>query len=131
MTRKVVTCTLSDTVSAIMEHMTSGKFRHVPVIEENRLAGIISIGDVVKHRLDEMEGESAALRDYIRFFFSSRRRHTNSLRDWSSDVCSSDLASVPSRAILASRFLATFTVPPACFICLRRFCIWATVRPVF
>jgi CBS domain-containing protein len=66
MTRKVVTCTLSDTVSAIMEHMTSGKFRHVPVIEENRLAGIISIGDVVKHRLDEMEGESAALRDYIR-----------------------------------------------------------------
>jgi CBS domain-containing protein len=66
MTRKVVTCTVSDTVSAIMEHMTSGKFRHVPVIEQNRLAGIISIGDVVKHRLTEMEGESAALRDYIR-----------------------------------------------------------------
>jgi CBS domain-containing protein len=66
MTRKVVSCGVSDTVAAIMEHMTSGKFRHVPVIEQNRLAGIISIGDVVKFRLGEMEGESSALRDYIR-----------------------------------------------------------------
>jgi CBS domain-containing protein len=65
MTRSVVSCGQSDTVSAIMSRMTSGKFRHVPVIEQNRLAGIISIGDVVKHRLSEMEGESAALRDYI------------------------------------------------------------------
>lgn len=66
MTRKVVSCSLSDTVSSIMEQMTSGKFRHVPVIEQNRLAGIISIGDVVKHRLGEMEVEQAAMRDYIR-----------------------------------------------------------------
>ena len=65
MTRKVVTCGLSDTVAAVMEQMTAGKFRHVPVIEQNRLVGIISIGDVVKQRLSEMEGESAALRDYI------------------------------------------------------------------
>ena len=65
MTRKVVTCSRSDTVAAVMEQMTAGKFRHVPVIEQNRLVGIISIGDVVKHRLSEMEGESAALRDYI------------------------------------------------------------------
>ncbi len=66
MTRKVVTCTQSDTVGAIMEQMTTGKFRHVPVVEQDRLVGIISIGDVVKHRLHEMERESEALRDYIR-----------------------------------------------------------------
>jgi CBS domain-containing protein len=65
MTRKVVTCTPSDTVCAIMEWMTEGKFRHVPVLDGGRLAGVISIGDVVKHRLHEMESESAALRDYI------------------------------------------------------------------
>jgi CBS domain-containing protein len=65
MTRKVVTCSESDTISSIMEQMTAGKFRHVPVIDQNRLVGIVSIGDVVKHRLQEMEQESAALRDYI------------------------------------------------------------------
>jgi CBS domain-containing protein len=66
MTRKVVTCTETDTVAEIMERMTAGKFRHVPVIEQGRLIGIVSIGDVVKHRLHEIENESAALRDYIR-----------------------------------------------------------------
>jgi CBS domain-containing protein len=66
MTRKVVTCSESETVAAIMERMTIGKFRHVPVIEQDRLLGIVSIGDVVKYRLTEIEGESAALRDYIR-----------------------------------------------------------------
>lgn len=65
MTRKVTTCTLSDTVSSIMERMTEGKFRHVPVVEQGRLTGIISIGDVVKHRLMQMEREQNALRDYI------------------------------------------------------------------
>ena len=65
MTRKVVTCTESDTVAAIMERMTKGKFRHLPVIERGKLAGLISIGDVVKHRLEEMEHESNALREYI------------------------------------------------------------------
>jgi CBS domain-containing protein len=65
MTRKVVTCSLSETVASIMERMTSGKFRHVPVVEQDRLLGIVSIGDAVKHRLTEMESESAALRDYI------------------------------------------------------------------
>ena len=65
MTRKVTTCNLSDPISTIMERMTAGKFRHVPVVEQGRLAGIISIGDVVKHRLMEMEHEQAALRDYI------------------------------------------------------------------
>ncbi len=65
MTRKVVTCSETETVGAIMEQMTTGKFRHVPVLEQDRLVGIVSIGDVVKHRLSEMEHESAALRDYI------------------------------------------------------------------
>jgi CBS domain-containing protein len=65
MTRKVVTCGEAETVGAIMERMTTGKFRHVPVIEQDRLVGIVSIGDVVKHRLSEIEHESAALRDYI------------------------------------------------------------------
>jgi CBS domain-containing protein len=66
MTRKVVTCTLTDTIVEIMERMTAGKFRHVPVVERGRLAGIISIGDVVKARLEELEQEQDALRDYIR-----------------------------------------------------------------
>jgi CBS domain-containing protein len=48
-----------------MERMTQGKFRHLPVVERGRLAGIVSIGDVVKHRLEEMEKESSALREYI------------------------------------------------------------------
>src|ERR1700744_2266548 len=50
MTRKVVSCKQSDTVGAIMEMMTSGKFRHLPVIEGDRVVGLISIGDVVKWR---------------------------------------------------------------------------------
>jgi CBS domain-containing protein len=66
MTRKVVTCTITDTVAELMEHMTEGKFRHVPVVDQGRLSGIVSIGDVVKWRLHEMEEESNALRDYIR-----------------------------------------------------------------
>ena len=65
MTRKVVTCAAGDTVSVIMERMTTGKFRHIPVVEQDRLVGIISIGDVVKHRVQEIEQESSALRDYI------------------------------------------------------------------
>jgi CBS domain-containing protein len=65
MTRKVVTCTPSETIGDIMERITAGKFRHVPVLEQGRLIGIISIGDVVKHRLGEMERESAAMHDYI------------------------------------------------------------------
>ena len=66
MTRKVVTCAQGETIAEIMERMTAGKFRHVPVVEQGRLAGIISIGDVVKARLGELEREQDALRDYIR-----------------------------------------------------------------
>ena len=65
MTRKVSTCTEGETLVSIMERMTEGKFRHVPVVDQGRLAGIVSIGDVVKHRLREMERDSAAMRDYI------------------------------------------------------------------
>ncbi len=65
MTRKVATCTYDETIPSIMERMTAGKFRHLPVIERGQLVGIISIGDVVKFRIEEMEHESAALRDYI------------------------------------------------------------------
>jgi len=65
MTRKVTTCNEADTVVAIMERMTAGKFRHVPVVEQGKLIGVISIGDVVKHRVEEIEGETNALREYI------------------------------------------------------------------
>jgi CBS domain-containing protein len=66
MTRKITTCGLTDTISTVMERMTQGKFRHLPVVDQGRLMGIVSIGDVVKHRLAEMEREQSALRDYIR-----------------------------------------------------------------
>jgi CBS domain-containing protein len=48
-----------------MEQMTGGKFRHLPVVEQGKLIGIVSIGDIVKHRLHEIESESNALREYI------------------------------------------------------------------
>jgi CBS domain-containing protein len=65
MTREVETCTQADTVHQIMQRMTASRFRHLPVIEEGRLVGIISIGDLVKHRLQQMEFESEALHQYI------------------------------------------------------------------
>jgi CBS domain-containing protein len=66
MTRKVVSCRQSDTVSGIMEMMTSGKFRHLPVVEDGRVVGLISIGDIVKWRVKEYELEQEALREYIK-----------------------------------------------------------------
>ena len=57
MTREVVTCGEAETAIAIMERMTTGKFRHLPVVDRDRLVGIVSIGDIVKHRLWEMEQE--------------------------------------------------------------------------
>ncbi len=65
MTRSVETCNESETICNIMERMTAGKFRHVPVVDQGRVTGIVSIGDVVKHRLHEMERETAAMHDYI------------------------------------------------------------------
>jgi CBS domain-containing protein len=66
MTRDVATCGEDDTVASIMERMTAGRFRHMPVVANGRLVGLISIGDVVKLRVEEIEGESEAMRDYIR-----------------------------------------------------------------
>lgn len=66
MTRDVETCGEEETVARLMERMTVGKFRHVPVLSNGALIGLISIGDVVKERVGEIERESDALRDYIR-----------------------------------------------------------------
>jgi len=66
MTRNVATCGEEDTIASLMERMTAGKFRHLPVVVKGELKGIVSIGDVVKQRVGEIESESEALRDYIR-----------------------------------------------------------------
>ena len=66
MTRKVVTYKETDTVAELMEMMTKGKFRHLPVLENNKVVGLISIGDIVKRRVQEYESEQEALRDYIK-----------------------------------------------------------------
>jgi CBS domain-containing protein len=66
MTRNVTTCGEEDEIAALMERMTAGKFRHMPVMADGLPIGLISIGDVVKQRVDEIEHESQAMRDYIR-----------------------------------------------------------------
>ncbi len=65
MTAEVTTCTPDDRVDGIMKLMTDGRFRHLPVVEGGKLVGIISIGDVVKSRLEELESETTTLREYI------------------------------------------------------------------
>ncbi len=65
MTRNVVTCGENDSISELMERMTERKFRHMPVLKGERLIGVISIGDVVKSRVQEIESDAAAMRDYI------------------------------------------------------------------
>jgi CBS domain-containing protein len=66
MTREVETCGEDETVAGIMERMTAGKFRHMPVMSNGKLVGLVSIGDVVKERVEECERESEAMRNYIR-----------------------------------------------------------------
>ena len=65
MTRNVSTCRLTDTSNNLMELMTRGRFRHVPVVEGGRLIGIVSIGDIVKRRIEDSDLERHAMRDYI------------------------------------------------------------------
>ena len=65
MTKSVVTCAPDNTVEEIMQEMTNRRIRHIPVLEGGRLRGIISIGDVVKNRLEELSAESDMLRNYI------------------------------------------------------------------
>ncbi|MCB1548071.1 MAG: CBS domain-containing protein [Hyphomicrobiaceae bacterium] len=65
MTRDVVTCREGDTIDELMALMTSRRIRHLPVVEDGALVGIVSIGDVVKQRIAEVEMEAAAMREYI------------------------------------------------------------------
>jgi CBS domain-containing protein len=65
MTRDVSTCGETDTVDELMETMTHGRFRHMPVMDDGRLCGIVSIGDVVKSRIEETVREATSLREYI------------------------------------------------------------------
>jgi CBS domain-containing protein len=65
MTADVVTCAPEDGVQQLMHKMTASRVRHLPVIDAGELVGIISIGDVVKHRLEELEAETHLLHDYI------------------------------------------------------------------
>jgi CBS domain-containing protein len=65
MTRNVVTCDPADTVQELMTEMTNQRFRHFPVVKDGRLCGIVSIGDLVKNRLDEVEFEANSLRSFI------------------------------------------------------------------
>ncbi len=65
MTRDVTCCELEDTVDELMAQMSLGHFRHLPVVEDGKLVGIVSIGDVVKHHIAEVEMEAGALSGYI------------------------------------------------------------------
>ncbi len=65
MTRNVTTCGENDSIADIMERMTAGKFRHMPVLRDGQLIGVVSIGDVVKQRVGEIEQDTEALRGYI------------------------------------------------------------------
>ena len=65
MTENIITCDRNDSVGKIMGIMTSKRFRHMPVVEEGKLKGIISIGDVVQQRIAEAELEANAMRSYI------------------------------------------------------------------
>jgi len=65
MTREVLTCAPDDTVESVMATMTGRRVRHLPVVREGKLIGIVSIGDVVKWRLDETASEADSLRQYV------------------------------------------------------------------
>lgn len=65
MTSRIVTCGLNDSIDELMDSMTAGRFRHLPVIEDGELVGLVSIGDVVKHRIAETVMETEALKLYI------------------------------------------------------------------
>jgi len=65
MTCSVIACAASDTAVSVLEKMTEGRFRHMPVVEDGDVIGVISIGDVVKARIDEVEHENSALTEMI------------------------------------------------------------------
>lgn len=65
MTVDVVTCTPADSTEQLMEVVTTRRIRHIPVVEDGRLTGVVSIGDIVAARVSELEDETSQLRDYI------------------------------------------------------------------
>ncbi len=65
MSRAVITCAEGETINEVMTRMTRGRFRHLPVVSDGRLTGIVSIGDVVKARIEQVEREAAEMRAYI------------------------------------------------------------------
>ena len=65
MTKNLVTCDLNTSVTELMEIITNYKIRHIPIIEEKKLLGIVSIGDVVNHIIEQYKDENQQLRDYI------------------------------------------------------------------
>lgn len=65
MTRDVTTCGPEDDIEDVMDTMTNGRFRHMPVVADGRLVGVVSIGDLVKHRMRELVDETKALREYV------------------------------------------------------------------
>ena len=66
MTRKIVTCTRKETAVDVMRKMTEGRFRHMPVVEDGVLIGIVTLGDVIKSRLDELAMENESLEEMIK-----------------------------------------------------------------
>ena len=66
MTHEVISCTTDDIITGVMKTMTIRRVRHVPVIEDGALKGMVSIGDIVKNRLDETALEARVMRDYVR-----------------------------------------------------------------
>ena len=65
MTKKIVSCNLNNSVTELMEIISSHKIRHIPIIEEKKLLGIVSIGDIVNHIIEQYKDENKQLRDFI------------------------------------------------------------------
>jgi CBS domain-containing protein len=65
MTKKIISCNLNNSVTELMEIISSHKIRHIPIIEEDKLLGIVSIGDVVNHIMEQYKDENQKLRDFI------------------------------------------------------------------
>lgn len=66
MTAKVSTCTPAESANSVLERMTTGRFRHMPVMEGDKMVGLVSIGDVVKARIEDIERENAAMAEMLR-----------------------------------------------------------------
>ena len=65
MSKNLITCNLNTSVTELMEIMTNNKIRHIPIMEEKKLLGMVSIGDVVNYIIDQYKEENQYLRDYI------------------------------------------------------------------